>query len=612
MTLLIPQIGRGLLVGAGLLLPGAGWALAFRWPLPWFAAGVFSALAIFAGVLGGAVLGWPINLATLSAWLCFVGLPGGWLWWRRRPLGTMAERQWGEWWLALPAVPMLVVATWRAWFHSLPGADNVFRWDHLARLIVRFGNLDFYPPHSSDGFALYFWADGIAPLLSGLYAWTYLAAGSTDIRWTAVPVLLQMPALLALLYGLARLWGPGRGGWLAIALAGATMLLQFAFCLGQETGLTALGAGGMVLYLTHWRRGGSDHLLIPAAACAALAACAREYGIAFMLAGAAWVALAPVGWRLKAGFALGAGVLPAAWHVRNWVLTGNPFYAQDVGGLFPVNPVFHTWMQGYVNIYGKTLIQVSGWREIARLLLMSAVPALLGFFGGMIVWRRTAGWIGSVSIGILSVAAWAASVPFTAGGFFYSMRVLSPLLVVGCAWGGACLARWIPGRRHLAGLQFGLVLFGADAALRAWTIPINPYSVSPREWPEAGYRIQLDFARDDQAFLENLARHVPGKVLSDSAGVQPLFQQAGRTLVPLWSPEVGFLFSPDFKGDAVTRLRELGYSHLLLKRAQFTVDFLTQTGALKRLEGRLQGQAENEWYALFSFQPVGPENAAPH
>ena len=40
----------------------------------------------------------------------------------------------------------------------------------------------------------------IAPLVSGVYAWTYLAAGGTDRAWTAIPVLLQFAGLLALLH----------------------------------------------------------------------------------------------------------------------------------------------------------------------------------------------------------------------------------------------------------------------------------------------------------------------------------------------------------------------------------------------------------------------------
>lgn len=598
---MIPALAGGLLAGAGLLLPGAGWAFAYRWPAPWLASGIISGLAIFAGVLGFALAGIPITLLSLGLWLGAVTLAGVWCLRRRRP-GPASGESWSGWWLALPAVPMVLVALWRAGLEPLSGADNVFRWDHLAQLIVRTGHLDYYPPHTADGFALYFWADGIAPLVSGLYAWTYFAADSSASGWTAIPVLLQMAGLIVLLFQLGQGWGGVRGGWFAVALGGATMLLQFAFGLGQETGCTALGAGGMAFYLTQWDRTRAAHLLVPAAGCAAFAACAREYGAAFLLVGVLWVWRASSSWKRALGFAAGAGLLPLAWHTRNWILTGNPLYAMDVAGLFPLNPVFNAWMQGYVRIHGKVLLEPTGWREIARLLLMSAVPALLGFAAGALVWRRQTAARWWVVLGAAGGLVWIASVPYTAGGPIYSMRVLSPLLVLGCAWGGGVLARWVPGRRHLGGVLAGLAIFGGDAALRAWTMPLNPYAIPAHEWPGAGYRVQLDFIRNDEGFVRAAAHTATGKVLSDSAGVQALLQAEGKTLVPFWSPEVAFLFSPDFKADAAGRLRELGYTHVLLKRVPFTVDFLTRTGVLSRLDGHLKATLGNDTYILFELQ----------
>lgn len=600
----VEQVLRGLLVAAGLLLPGAGWALAVRLPLPWFAAGVFSALVLFTGVVGLAWVGLPISLVSLAAWLGLVGAGGWWFCIRVRARSESAPTDpRREFWWVLPILPMLFVAVWRAVAQPLPGADADFRWDRLARMLVETGGLQAYPPVSPEAFAQYFWADGIAPLTSGLYAWTYLAAGSTTKTWTAIAVLLQTAGLLMLLHALARLWTPTpRAGWFACGLAGATMLLQFSFGLGQETGLTALGAGGMAYYLTLWRRSGEFRLLIPAALCAALAACAREYGALFLVAAAGYVVCSGGRWRELAVFVGLAAVWPACWHLRVWHLTGNPLYAHDVAGWFPTNPVFSAWMRGYVETYGAVFKSVAGWREISRLFLISAVPAGFGLVAGWILWRRERGFMAGFGLVIATAAAWVASVPFTAGGLFYSMRVLSPLLLIGCAWGGAVLARWIPGRRHLAGLLFGLLLWGTDAALRALTIPLNPYAISPTEWLQAGYRLQQDFASEDEPFITAVAQRVTGRVLSESAGVQHVFLRHGKELVPLWSPDVGFLFAAGESGDAVDRLVALGYSHVLLTRVQSSVDFLTRSGALQRLEGRLEPVAANGTFILFALR----------
>jgi hypothetical protein len=603
---MLENLLRGLVIAAGLLLPGAGWAWGNRWPLPWFAAGVISTLTILAGLTGFACLGIAINLGTLAVWAGMVAGGGGFYWWQRRSTPAGPKRDLREWWLAWPLLPMLVIAVWRAATQPLPGVDADFRWDHLARLIVQHGHMDFYPPVSTEGFAHYFWADGIAPLVSGLYVWTYVVAGNTAKVWTTIPVLLQIAGLAALVHALARRWQPeARAGWFACGLAGGTMLLQFSINLGQETGLTALGVGGLALYLMHWQRSRETHLLVPAAACAGLVACAREYGVLFLLAGMVWVGTAGRNWRSLALFTGMAAAGPLLWHLRVWYLTGNPLYAHDVAGLFPVNPVFHAWMQGYVEIYGKVFATAEGWKEIGRLLTLSTLPAGCGMLAGMLVWRREAGATWWSLLAVLTVVAWVASVPFTAGGLFYSMRVLSPVLLLGCAWGGAVLARWVPQRRNLVGLLLALGLFGTDAALRALTIPLSPYATPMREWPQAGYRLQIDFARENEPFLAVAADRVTGRVLSESAGVQHLFQRHGKTVSPLWSPEVQFLFTPDSQGDAADRLQGLGYSHVLLTRVQSSVDFLVRTGALRKLDGRLEHVMSNDTFILFALKAPG-------
>lgn len=603
MMTVLTTLGSTALILTGLLLPGVVWARAARWPLPWLAGGVLSALGLFAGVMIVNAGDVRVTGLTLGGWQAALTM-AGMFWGRQWGAGLPREKMsLAEWWIALPVLPMIAVAAWRAVTQPLPGADVDFRWNYLAEIIVNTGGIAHYPASTAADFAQYFWPDGIAPLVASLYAWTYLAAGSTAKIWTALPILLQLAGLLTLLLALGRLWGGARGGWFACALGGATMLLQFALNLGQETGLTALGVGGLAYYLTQWERTRRTDLLVPAAACAALAASAREYGLIFPLVGAGWLLVARAGWRPAAWFALGALTLPAAWHLRNWLRTGNPFYAQDVAGIFPVNPVFAEWMRGYVEIYGAPLRQWSGWVEIGRLFLLTALPAWLGLLAGAAVLRRQPGGTGLLVLAGATLACWLASVPYTAGGLFYSMRVLSPLLLLGCAWGGAMLARWVPGRQHLGGVWLAVLLWGGDAALRACTIPANPYQLSPREWLTAGYGMQRDFARLNLPFLEAASRVVQGKVLSETAAAQGVFRRAGAEVVPLWSPEVTFLFSPAGPGEAVARLRRMGYTHVLLTRVQSSVDFLTRTGVINHLQGRLQGVMMNDAFVLFALQP---------
>lgn len=602
------EAAGALLALAGLILPGLGWARAGRWPLPWLGGGLLSALAILAGVFALVVAGVPVTLLSLSLWLAAVAAPG-WIKAARIPREPAGLGR--EWWLMLPALPLVFVAVWHACVQPLPGADVSFRWNLLAELLVEQGNLAFYPPTRTEDFVQYFWADGINPLVASLYAWTYLACGSVAKGWTAIPVLAQIAGLLVLLFGLGRQWGGERGGWFAGVFGSMTMLLQFAFNLGQETGLTTLGAGGMVFYLLQWRETREGRLLVAAAVAAGVAASAREYGAVAAIAGAGWILFETRAWRAALRFALGAALLPLLWHGRVYLITGNPMYAQDFAG-FPTNPVFDAWMKNYQAIYGDQLRHAATWQELLRLVRVTALPAVLGLLAGAVVLRGQPGRTLVALVAGLFLAVWYASIPYTAGGLFYSMRVLGPVLVLGCAWGGACLARGVPGKAHLAGVLIGLTLFSGDAALRAWTIPQNPYTLSPRDWSRAGYQLQDDFERENTPFLREVARVVPGRVLSDSAGLRDFFAREGKTYSPLWTPEVAWLFSGQPQPDAVARLRALGYSHLLLKRMSISFDFLRDRGALAALDGQLKVVMANPTFILLELVPApAPSPAAP-
>jgi hypothetical protein len=92
-------------------------------------------------------------------------------------------------------------------------------------------------------------------------------------------------------------------------------------------------------------------------------------------------------------------------------------------------------------------------------------------------------------------------------------------------------------------------------------------------------------------------------VLSEAASAPPVFLLAGREVVPMWSPEVAFLFKAGADGGAVAQLRARGFSHVLLTRVPSTVNFLERTGALVRLNGHLQPVMANETFILFALQP---------
>lgn len=596
------EIVQASLVVAGLVLPGWGWARRCGEGL--LVAMVLSWLALFSWVVFAAVFAWPISRGYLVGGQVLVGIAGLIVAHRSgvKSWGIEKDFELGWGWLAFP---MGVVAAWKAIAQPLSGADVDFRWNHLAEMMVKTGGLSFYPSTTSRDFLTYFWADGIPPLISSLYAWCYLMVGETNRIWTAIPVLMQWVAAMVLLRTLGRYWGGKAGGDWALLIGGASFLLQFAFNLGQETTCTAVGTGLMVLgLLRESKTSGAANIGI-AAAGAALVAASREYGWAIAAAGiTVHVALIWCGerkWRRLAGWSLLA--IPATWYVRTWVLSGNPWLSLSMGGLLPVNPVFAEWLQGYREIYGGILTSISGWAEIGRLWIISSAPALAGCVAGVLGLRKQTGWWIGPIVGGAVVGCWLLSVPYTAGGVFYSMRVLSPLLFLGAAAGGAFLAHHLVDQRSRYLVAGMLGVLTIDASIRAFTGGADPWKMSYRDWPDVGYTWQQEFWAEQEVFFTEVIDGIPGRFIGDASGVQRFFVHQDRDYLPWWSPEVRFLFSADRENDSIDRLRSQGINHMVFHRVDFSRDFLARTGVLAQLDGRVRAVKANDVFVVFELLP---------
>jgi len=530
------EIAQTSLIAAGLVLPGWGWAR--RWHEGVLVAMVLSWLAIFGWTLLATVALIPLSAGYLIVGQTLFGVMG---WLLARRSGVV---QWGVQWdlklgVGWAVLPLVAVAIWKALAQPLSGVDVDFRWNHLAEMMVKTGGLQFYPPTTAEDFAVYFWADGIPPLVSSIYAWGYLVAGETDRVWTAIPVLLQWSGILMVLKKLGDLCGGKDSGNGALLVGGSTFLLQFTVNLGQETGYTALGVGLMVYGIVQSRGNGGGPPAWLAGAGAALVASSREYGWAIVVAGFAVHAgmnwKAGKGWRHLGGWLL--LVLPAIWYLRTWVIAGNPWLSLSMGGLFPVNPILANGWRVTGQFNGESLQTAAGWWEIGRLILLTAAPALAGWIAGAFWLRRRPGWSAGVAVGAATIAVWLLSVSYTAGGIFYSMRVLSPLLLLGSAWGGVILAHKVESRCLRAVVAVVLSAWTIDASARALTAVANPWTTPLREWSSVGYDWQHDFWREQEVFFEEIVAVIPGcngilpvKIETTCRGGAPKFASCFRRI----------------------------------------------------------------------------------
>ena len=157
-----------LLLPAGLLAPGWLLGRALRTP-----AGPAGALLGSAAILTNLVLVLDalhvaLDPAHLTAGLLAVcGLFAGIALWRRSRAAVAVPRARFSWmpshWLLVPAAVGLFAIAGRAIVEPLSGFDTFFRWDFLAREILRVGHLQFYPAVSADDFLHFKNGDRINP-----------------------------------------------------------------------------------------------------------------------------------------------------------------------------------------------------------------------------------------------------------------------------------------------------------------------------------------------------------------------------------------------------------------------------------------------------------------
>lgn len=521
----------------GFFLPGFYLARLLRSPESIVVSFCLSLLILFQGLFWFGVFGILLDFRSILVYLLIVTMLA-WLASKRwsAPLETRAvaatqERSLLRLGTLLAVTLVVLVMVLRSTISPLSGPDTPFRWNHLSVQILKEGTFAFYPPRSAEDFKSYFFVDGIPPLVSFAYWWLYAALGRADPSVTGLLVTGQFLAAIAMCYFLGKQFHSPAAGYLAVLLLLTCPLFFWAVVIGQETGLTAISlATG--LYLIQASVGNpTPSRMILAGLVIAVGALSREYGVAFLGCGvfAAWYLGIP--WQHTTAFII-AGVLACApWYVRNWVLTGNPFYSNPIDSLFSVNPVHVGILRTYSTELGFTPTSVF-WLLV---ILLTAAPLILplGIIGAFCLRG-----IAYLSFAIATVfVLWLYSVPQTAGGYYYSMRVLSPALLLLAVLGGVI---WASGTLSPL-LKRGCVVAAFLAC--GWAVLADLYVPSSIQ---EGLESRLLFTppHNDRRY-EQLAeelRPLKSRILSDNAYTYAGLVQHGIEVVPVWSPEVRFLF----------------------------------------------------------------------
>lgn len=558
----------------GLIVPGYLVATALRMPAAWAAALPLSSLFICLAITLLQVLGISLGfaavgalLATVAAAACAAGRsqPP-----RDRELANVPLS--GPHSAILDRIPSLamigfVAATvavfaLRVTLYPLSGFDTLWRWEYLTRLMLEHRSLAFYPPRSAADYEVYFYPEGIPPLVSGVYWWLYAAAGRPLPTLTAVAVVGQLASIGGLVHLAAtRLWGAA-AGWPAVAILFATPLFVSAVAIGQETGFTALSIAGQLAAAVAARQQGSARLALAAGLFAAVGASAREYGLALVAVGGLVLMEERRGWRLLPAYLLVAIACAAPWYLRTWALTGNPVFSNPTPLGLPSNPVHEGILGEYRAVLGLSHLPGAGWMALGTLLLVCAGPLLVAALVAVAaIGRRMPAIIAGV---LLVVLLWAWSVGFTAGGLGYSVRVLSPAWVMLAIAAAAVIPRGLAVARK--GTIFAAIGTVAGAAWAGFSLAHNAsHPLGIHRLPRAALAMRSD-PIDTYAGYQALARAldrsrvVSCRVVIDDAYFAAILHRCGSRFRPLlvWSPALVDLFDERSRvAEARRRLADL-------------------------------------------------------
>jgi hypothetical protein len=568
----------------GFVIPGFFVSLILECRRPWLSAFIISSVILFNIVFYAGVSGITINFSNIFSLLVLVStVLGAWAGISGKLKNFRNMFKFGDikiqLFFIIPAACLLLLLAARAFCQPLMSPDSVFRWNYLAVKIFETGSFAFYPPLSPEDFKSYFYVDGIPPLVQFSYYWLYASFGSISaIRLTAILVVFQYASIVLLCYySASHIFQSSKAGTYSVLLLLSSAIFFFSLFLGQETGLTALSMAATIYFLSGADGKESISNSVLAGFSTALGALSREYGIAFIVIGML-ICL----WRKRTrsnilAYLLSASLLCVSWYAYLFLRTGNPFYSLSIGTLFPVNEVFDGIYKTYVIYFGLGSQTMAKIKFIINLLLTLSplhfllLPALF-----LLPFKKT-GYL--IAASLIVILIWLNSIGYTCGGYFYSSRTLSPLIVLISIAAGGIALRFSKGKTASMACGAVVSVFLIWGAYQDLCIPEKTSEVPFRFIYNSAFGRLPKPGIVDYASIMELPENA--KVLSDSAlhhGALMTNPEKNRKMIdfiPVWSPEVAFLFNPGNSYEkALAELRGSGIRYLLYSKNSYNNAYL--------------------------------------
>src|SRR5580658_8929728 len=201
-----------LIAAAGLVVPGFLGATILGAPNRWLWAFPLSLLAIFCVVFAVGLLGLSVTGTVMGPVLAGGCLVMGAFAWRIKVRSEGIATDWSgqnlggrtRFWILVLLSLITAAVVVRSILWPLSGADTPTRWNFLAIQMLGQHSFAFYPPMSASDYRVYFYTDGIPPLVSFSYWWLYAMTGGAHPSLTALSVGLQFVTILFFVYRIGR------------------------------------------------------------------------------------------------------------------------------------------------------------------------------------------------------------------------------------------------------------------------------------------------------------------------------------------------------------------------------------------------------------------------
>jgi hypothetical protein len=450
--------------------------------------------------------------------------------------------------------------------------DNGFRWDYLAATTRSLGELNFYPPITSEHYKNYFYPDPM-PLgfVSMLLPLRWLGLDGEAGRSLALPLLLsQFVAGIWLLQGLSQRLSKTSKPFAFVAIAFMATGLAANALSPSESFLLVLGVGSAVFSLLTMKSSApSSASVLVFGLLASSPALIREYGVAFSIAMLIGFLIASFRWEMWRSIPAHTRLIlfltvimgcigPIMWYGYLFIISGNPLLSLPVAG-FPGHPVHTPYLHEVAKSSALLALPAS---EVLRIVFWSfwlSMPLAL-FLSPQARHRWSNLNYQILFLALLAIPLFIRSMAWTSGGYGFALKVLMPGLFLAMAVLLSILDEtpWVVGVLSVLMIKslFDMSVPGAKYLIQSPIATLRRVLAPPEE-----LNFYKSLSLETNQLLLNAQLCDPrGKIstlwVTDNANTAVDLKRRGLAATTVWSPDLAPIFDSTIPPDRLAAILE--------------------------------------------------------